>query len=72
MQVFGDHAMEGVAPDFPKKAQKGDVIVANNNFGCGSSREQAPLALKYAGVSCVVAKTFGRIFFRNAINVVCN
>lgn len=69
MQVFGDHAMEGVDPDFSKKVQKGDVIVANNNFGCGSSREQAPLALKYAGVSCVVAKTFGRIFFRNAINV---
>lgn len=69
MQVFGDHAMEGVDPDFPKKVQKGDIIIANNNFGCGSSREQAPLALKYAGVSCVVAKTFGRIFFRNAINV---
>ncbi|MDO9518129.1 MAG: 3-isopropylmalate dehydratase small subunit [Methanosarcinaceae archaeon] len=69
MQVFGDHAMEGVDPDFSKKVQKGDVIVANNNFGCGSSREQAPLALKYAGISCVVAKTFGRIFFRNAINV---
>jgi len=69
MQVFGDHAMEGVDPDFPEKVQKGDVIIADNNFGCGSSREQAPLALKYAGVSCVVAKTFGRIFFRNAINV---
>ena len=69
MQVFGDHAMESVDPDFSKKVQKGDVIVANTNFGCGSSREQAPLALKYAGVSCVVAKTFGRIFFRNAINV---
>ena len=69
MQIFGDHAMKGVASDFSKKVQKGDVIVANNNFGCGSSREQAPFALKYAGVSCVVAKTFGRIFFRNAINV---
>ena len=60
--------MEGVDPDFSKNIQKGDVIIANNNFGCGSSREQTPLALKYAGVTCVVAKTFGRIFFRNAIN----
>ena len=69
MQVFADHAMEGIDPDFSKKVQKGDVIVASNNFGCGSSREQAPLALKHAGVACVVAKSFGRIFFRNSINV---
>ncbi|WP_406662614.1 3-isopropylmalate dehydratase small subunit [Methanolobus sp. ZRKC3] len=69
MQVFADHAMEGIDPEFPKKVQKGDVIVAGDNFGCGSSREQAPLALKHAGVSCVVAKYFARIFFRNAINV---
>ncbi|WMW26443.1 3-isopropylmalate dehydratase small subunit [Methanolobus sediminis] len=69
MQVFADHAMEGIDPDFSKKVQKGDIIVANDNFGCGSSREQAALALKYAGVGCVVAKSFGRIFFRNAINV---
>ena len=69
MQVFADHAMEGIAPDFSKNVQKGDMIVAGDNFGCGSSREQAPLALKYAGVSCVIAKYFGRIFFRNAINV---
>jgi methanogen homoaconitase small subunit len=69
MQVFADHAMEGIDPDFAEKVQKGDVIVAGDNFGCGSSREQAPLALKYAGVSCVVAKYFARIFFRNAINV---
>ncbi|TGC08018.1 3-isopropylmalate dehydratase small subunit [Methanolobus halotolerans] len=69
MQVFADHAMEGVDPDFPQKVQKGDIIVAGDNFGCGSSREQAPLALKHAGVSCVVAKYFARIFFRNAINV---
>ncbi len=69
MQEFADHAMEGIDPEFSKKVQKGDIIVGGNNFGCGSSREQAPLALKYAGVACVVAKSFGRIFFRNAINV---
>ncbi|SFM88845.1 3-isopropylmalate dehydratase, small subunit [Methanolobus profundi] len=69
MQVFADHAMEGIDPDFSKKVQKGDIIVADDNFGCGSSREQAALALKYAGVGCVVARSFGRIFFRNAINV---
>ncbi|WP_407357282.1 3-isopropylmalate dehydratase [Methanolobus sp. WCC5] len=69
MQVFADHVLEGIDPDFPKKVKKGDVIVADDNFGCGSSREQAALALKYAGVACVVARSFGRIFFRNAINV---
>ncbi len=63
------HAMEGLDPDFAKKVKPGDVIVAGSNFGCGSSREQAPLALKGAGVACVVAKSFARIFFRNAINV---
>jgi len=66
-KTYGEHAMEGLDPDFKPKA--GDVIVAGKNFGCGSSREQAPLALKYAGISCVVAKSFARIFFRNAINV---
>lgn len=69
MQVFADHAMEGIDPDFSKKVKPGDIIVGGNNFGCGSSREQAALALKYAGVACVVAKSFGRIFFRNSINV---
>ena len=69
MQVFADHAMEGIDPEFSKKVQTGDIIVAADNFGCGSSREQAALALKYAGVGCVIAKSFGRIFFRNAINV---
>jgi methanogen homoaconitase small subunit len=64
---WGGHAMEGIDPTF--KPLAGDIIVAGKNFGCGSSREQAPLALKYAGVSCVVAKSFARIFFRNAINV---
>ncbi|MPN26011.1 2,3-dimethylmalate dehydratase small subunit [bioreactor metagenome] len=61
--------MEGVDPEFSKKAKPGDIIVAGDNFGCGSSREQAPLALKHAGIACVVAKSFARIFFRNAINV---
>lgn len=69
MQVFAAHAMEGVDPEFSKKAKPGDIIVAGDNFGCGSSREQAPLALKHAGIACVVAKSFARIFFRNAINV---
>ncbi len=67
--IFAAHVMEGIDPQFSKKVQKGDVIVAGENFGCGSSREQAPLALKYAGVACVVAESFARIFFRNAINV---
>ncbi len=69
MSIFVAHVMEGIDPQFSKKVQKGDVIVAGENFGCGSSREQAPLALKYAGVACVVAGSFARIFFRNAINV---
>ena len=69
MQTFAAHAMEGVDPEFAKNVKPGDIIVAGTNFGCGSSREQAPLALKYAGVACVIAKSFARIFFRNAINV---
>lgn len=69
MSVFASHVMEGIDPEFSKKVRKGDIIVAGKNFGCGSSREQAPLALKYAGVSCIVAESFARIFFRNAINV---
>ena len=63
------HAMEGIDPGFPKKAKKGIIIVGGKNFGCGSSREQAPLALKYAGVKCVLAESFARIFFRNSINI---
>ena len=63
------HAMEGLDPEFPKKAQKGVIVVGGKNFGCGSSREQAPLALKYSGVRCVLAESFARIFFRNAINI---
>lgn len=69
MSVFASHVMEGIDPGFPQKVKKGDIIVAGKNFGCGSSREQAPLALKHAGVACIVAESFARIFFRNAINV---
>lgn len=69
MSVFASHVMEGIDPEFSKKVRNGDIIVAGKNFGCGSSREQAPLALKYAGIACVVAESFARIFFRNAINV---
>jgi 3-isopropylmalate/(R)-2-methylmalate dehydratase small subunit len=63
------HAMEGLDSAFPEKAKKGVILVAGKNFGCGSSREQAPLALKYAGVKCVLADSFARIFFRNATNI---
>jgi len=63
------HAMEGLDPYFAEKARGGAVIVAGKNFGCGSSREQAPIALKYAGVMCVLAGSFARIFYRNAINI---
>jgi methanogen homoaconitase small subunit len=63
------HVMEGENPEFAKKVRKGDIIVAGWNFGCGSSREQAPLALKHAGIAAIVAKSFARIFYRNAINV---
>ena len=63
------HAMEGLAPGFPAKAKEGVIVVAGRNFGCGSSREQAPLALKYAGARCVAAESFARIFYRNAINI---
>ena len=63
------HAMEDIDKDFVHKVNKGDIIVAGKNFGCGSSREHAPIAIKAAGVSCVIAPTFARIFYRNAINV---
>ncbi|VVB88114.1 Isopropylmalate/citramalate isomerase small subunit [uncultured archaeon] len=69
MKVFADNSMEGIDPGFPKKVKQGDIIVAGRNFVCGSSREQAPLALKYAGIVGIVAESFARIFFRNAINV---
>jgi len=63
------HCMEGIDPDFVTRVQPGDFIVATTNFGCGSSREHAPLAIKAAGISGVIAKSFARIFFRNAINI---
>ena len=63
------HCMEDIDKDFVKKVRKGDMIVANKNFGCGSSREHAPIAIKASGVSCVIAETFARIFYRNAINI---
>ena len=66
---LASHCMEDIDPDFVKKAKKGDIIVAGENFGCGSSREHAPISIKAFGVSCVIAKSFARIFFRNAINI---
>lgn len=63
------HCMEDIDADFVKKVENGDIIVANKNFGCGSSREHAPIAIKESGVSCVIASTFARIFYRNAINI---
>jgi 3-isopropylmalate/(R)-2-methylmalate dehydratase small subunit len=63
------HAMEGADPTFASRVSKGDIIVAGKNFGCGSSREQAPVVVKHSGVSAVVAKSFARIFYRNAFNV---
>ena len=63
------HCMEDIDLDFAKKVQEGDIIVANRNFGCGSSREHAPIAIKESGISCVIASTFARIFYRNAINI---
>jgi len=66
---LAQHAMEGLDPEFPQKAKVGVIVVGGKNFGCGSSREQAPLALKYAGVQCVLAESFARIFYRNSINI---
>jgi len=63
------HCMEDADPDFVNKINNGDIIVAEENFGCGSSREHAPIAIKYSGISCVIAKSFARIFFRNSFNM---
>lgn len=66
---LASHCMEDIDPDFAKNVKKGDIMVAKANFGCGSSREHAPIAIKASGVSCVIASTFARIFYRNAINI---
>jgi len=63
------HCMEDIDKDFVNKVQQGDIIVADKNFGCGSSREHAPIAIKTSGISCVIASTFARIFYRNSINI---
>ena len=68
-EELAKHCMEDIDKEFIHKVQSGDIIVAEKNFGCGSSREHAPLAIKCAGVSCVIAETFARIFYRNAINI---
>jgi 3-isopropylmalate/(R)-2-methylmalate dehydratase small subunit len=66
---LASHCMEDMDPEFSKKVQPGDIIVGGSNFGCGSSREHAPLAIKSAGISCVIAESFARIFYRNSINI---
>ncbi len=66
---LASHCMEDIDIDFTKKVREGDIMVAEKNFGCGSSREHAPIAIKASGISCVIASTFARIFYRNAINI---
>ncbi len=66
---LAEHCMEDIDANFVKKVKAGDIIVAGKNFGCGSSREHAPIAIKASGISCVIAETFARIFYRNAINI---
>jgi len=66
---LAEHCMEDIDPEFLSRVQLGDIIMATTNFGCGSSREHAPLAIKASGISCIIAKSFARIFFRNAINI---
>ncbi len=68
-EALAQHCMEDADPEFPRKVAQGDIIVAGKNFGCGSSREHAPIAIKAAGVSCVIASSFARIFYRNALNI---
>jgi len=67
--ILAAHCMEDADPEFVKKINAGDIIVAGENFGCGSSREHAPIAIKAAGISCIIAKSFARIFYRNAFNM---
>lgn len=67
--ALASHCMEDIDPDFASTVEEGDIIVAGPNFGCGSSREHAPLAIKTAGIACVIAASFARIFYRNAINI---
>ena len=69
VETLAGHCMEGIDPDFSEKTSPGDIIVAGKNFGCGSSREHAPIAIKGLGIKCVIAESFARIFYRNAINV---
>jgi 3-isopropylmalate/(R)-2-methylmalate dehydratase small subunit len=66
---LASHCMEDIDKTFPQRVKAGDIIIANKNFGCGSSREHAPIAIKASGISCVIADTFARIFYRNAINI---
>ncbi|MBD9009153.1 MAG: 3-isopropylmalate dehydratase small subunit [Clostridiales bacterium] len=66
---LAEHCMEDIDKSFVENVKPGDIMVAHNNFGCGSSREHAPIAIKAAGISCVIAATFARIFYRNAINI---
>lgn len=68
-EELAKHCMEDIDKDFVKNVKKGDIIVAEKNFGCGSSREHAPISIKAAGISCVIAETFARIFYRNSINI---
>ncbi len=68
-RVLAGHAMDDERPEFSGKVKKGDILLADKNFGCGSSREHAPLALKAAGISCIIAKSFARIFYRNGLNL---
>lgn len=68
-KALASHCMEDIDKEFVNKVQEGDIMVAGDNFGCGSSREHAPIAIKASGISCVIANTFARIFYRNAINI---
>lgn len=69
LSTLAEHVLEDLDPEFSKNVKQGDIIIAGENFGCGSSREQAPIALKQSGVSVIIAKDFARIFYRNAINI---